>query len=135
MIRPRYSPADQPARPSREFIEEVARAVLRLQREIYPPGSDPRGMGKQAGHPVLPVFKAITTTTIGAASSTDTNYGTGNVQLYFSADPDDDFGTADPDNASVPVYNWYTGSGTIPANTHCMVFPSDNALWLLTWDC
>lgn len=134
MIRPRYSQADQPARPSLAFVEEVARAVLRVQREMYPPGSDSRGLGMYAGRgPVLPLFKAVTVTSISAASST--TYGTGQVQLYYSADDDSTGASVDADNASVPCLNWYTGSGTIPANTHCMVFPSDNALWLLSWDC
>ena len=119
-------------RPSRAFIDEVC-AVLRVQREMYPHGADPRGLGITGPFsPVLPLFKAITTT-VSAASST--TYGTGQVQLYYSADPDDAFGTADVDNASVPVFNWYTGSGTIPTNTHCHVFPSDNWRLLLTWDC
>ena len=130
----RSSPADEPGRPSRLFVEQVAREVIRVQREMYPAGADPRGMGMAPGKSVvLPLFKAVTTTAITAASST--TYGTGSVQLYYSANPDDIAATADADNASVPVFNWYTGSGTIPTNTHCHVFPSDNVLWLLTWDC
>ena len=134
MIRPRYSQADRLARPSQAFIDQVARAVLRMQREVYPPGTDPRGKGRQYGRgPVLPVFKAVVASGISASSGN--NYGSGAVELYASANPDDEFGTADPDVSSIPCNNWYQNSGTVPVGAHCMVFPSDGGLWLLTWDC
>jgi hypothetical protein len=136
MIRPRYSQADAPARVSRDFVREVAREVLRMQREVNPPGTDPRGRGVQLGKaPAMTVFKAVVTTAITAATSS--SYGSGYVQLYYSSSPDATGGSPDPDwtSTSTPVRNWYQNSGTIAVGTNCYVVTADYGLWLLGADC
>ena len=125
MLRPRHSQADRLARPSQAFIRAVAREILRMQREVYPEGADPHSKGMQwSRQPWAGLQMAIVTTAITQASGT--TYGSGYAQLYYSEDPDDSFGTADPDWTSTwnPVTNWYTTSGTIASGKHCFVAPT-----------
>lgn len=134
MIRPRYSQSDRVARVSQAFVHLVARQVMRLRREVYPAGSDPRGMGLQYGRsPVVIGYTAVVTGAISPASGTV--YGTGTVQVYYPANAGDPSLTEDADNPSVPVNNWYTTSGTIAVGKHCMVLSMNGALWLLEFDC
>jgi hypothetical protein len=134
MIRPRYSQADRAGNVSGRFVEQVAREVLRLQREVYPPGSDPRGKGLQYGLAAWAGAQmAIVTTAITAASSL--TYGSGAVQLHYSVNPGDVAATPDPDVASYPVINWYTSSGTIGTGKHCFVFATSAGLTLLIYEC
>lgn len=135
MIRPRFSQADQPVHLSRAFVAQVARQVTRMMRDIPFPGGDTRGKGSHfgGGSPVMIGYPAVVVTAISQASGT--SFGTGNVQLYYPSTPDTSALTADVDNASVPVRNWYTTSGTIATGKHCAVMSMGGAMWLLSWDC
>jgi hypothetical protein len=134
MIRPRYSQADRPARLSAKFVHEVAREVLRMQREVYPAGTDPRGKGHQwAQAPWGGVQKGVVTTAITAASGLV--FGQGACQVCYLLTPDATTTTQDPDAINHKVFNWYTNSGTVAVGTHIYVFAADSALWLLGLDC
>jgi hypothetical protein len=99
-----------------------------------PISGDPRPYaGRRAGPPSIGAIPAVVTSAISQA--TGTTMGTGQVQLYYLATPDATVATADADNASVPVFNWYTGSGTIAVGKHVWVTTWSNAYWFLGGDC
>lgn len=147
VLRPRYSPSDQPARLSGRALQEIAREILRMQRSV--PHSRDRGRRGDVGQlegtlvPVFPgLYTATVTTAITACSSSGTPVpGTGAAQLWYYDDDADvmrqngDDGMGTTFNGIVTVRNWYVNSGTIAVATHVLVYPFSNAYWLAGADC
>ena len=100
-----------------------------------PISGDPRPYARRTNPPFgIGLVPAIVTVAIPPGSGT-TPSSTGQAQLYYLATPDSTAATADADNASVTVLNWYQSTPTIAVGKHILVFPWSGAYWLATGDC
>ncbi len=125
--------SDRPSRGRRREQLDHDRQTRRVKIAL-PISGDPRPYSGRSTPPYgIGLIPAIVTTAITACSGTTP--GTGNAQLYYRATPDATSATADADNASVTVLNWYTSSGTIAVGKHINVYWWSNAYWFANGDC
>ncbi len=112
------------------------RAVQRVHRSI-PISGDPRPLGtKRMAAYAIGCAPAVVVTAITACTLSSGTYtpGTGAVQLYYM-DDDATVASADVDNASVTVYNWYQNSGTVAVGKSVWVASWSGVYWFVDSDC
>jgi hypothetical protein len=128
--------SDIPGSSRRREHKEAQRQTRRVQIGI-PISGDPRPRTGRTSPPFgcfgIP---AIVVGAIGPCTGSGTTWtpGTGAAQLYYM-DVDNTRTTADSDNTSVTVLNWFQNTGTIAVNKHVFVVLWSQNYWLVATDC